>query len=1064
MDVRRASPEAGPRASDGSPTPSGAGPAAAPPAVVAVVVAHDPGDWFEDTLRALADQTYPALAVLVVDAGSAQDLTPRIAGVLPRAHVRRLATNPGFGAAANEALRAVEGAPFLLLCHDDVAPDPGAVKILVEEAFRSNAALAGPKLVSWDDPKRLRQVAASVDKTGVLAPFAEPGELDQEQHDAVRDVFVIPGAFTLVRADLFRALGGFDPAITFLGDDVDLCWRTHVAGGRVVIVPGARVRHIEALALRRPHDDRRRLQTRHRLRTMLSCYRPLHLARVLPQAVAVSLVEIAFAIAAGDGRHARDVAAAWTWNLRRPRQIRAKRKALARVRQVPDREVRELQVRGSARVTGYLRGQIGGRDDRLAAMTRSGRDLADRLRSRASRVALVVALVAVLLVALGSRNLVAPPLPSVGELAPFPGGPAILARRWLSGWRAVGLGQPGPAPTGLGLLALLGFVSLGAMGLLQKILVLGMLPLGAVGAWRLARPIGSTRASVAALVVYLALPVPYNALARGSWSGLLVYGSAPWFLLGSARLSRLAPFGRADLRAGSPEAGATPAARPFLVQALRLGALLGVAGALVPAVVPVAVVSGLALALGTLVAGRARGVGRLASGALLGGLVAVVLNLPWSAVVLRDGGGWHLVAGVRAGTSAAFTVSDLLRFQTGPFGAAPLGWAFLVPAVLPLMVGRGWRFDWAVRGWSVALAGWGLLWAGQQGWLPVELPAYEVLLAPAGAALALSAALGVAAFEVDLPGYRFGWRQLLAAAAAAGLVLAVLPLVPGFVDGRWRMPGGGLDSAMARIIERDGGQPARLLWLGAPDAMPLAGQRLEPGLQWAVSEGNPQVGDRWAVPVTRSDRLLLADVALARSRRTVHLGALLAPFGVRYIVVPRRAAPSAYQGRSFAVPPWVVDTMAGQLDLERVDTDPALVVYRNAAWRPLVSSGAPSSPVPGRATGAAAEPPGSRRGVLRRTGDTTWRGRLPGPGSVVMAAPEADGWALDVAGRAAPAGAPGYGWAQRFDAPSGGAAVLRYRTPPGVRALQGAQAVLWLAVLVVVRRRSGARAAAGARR
>ena len=33
-------------------------------------MAHEPGPWFDETLRALADQQYPALRVVVVDTGS----------------------------------------------------------------------------------------------------------------------------------------------------------------------------------------------------------------------------------------------------------------------------------------------------------------------------------------------------------------------------------------------------------------------------------------------------------------------------------------------------------------------------------------------------------------------------------------------------------------------------------------------------------------------------------------------------------------------------------------------------------------------------------------------------------------------------------------------------------------------------------------------------------------------------------------------------------------------------------------------------------------------------------
>ncbi|HEY8060816.1 MAG TPA: glycosyltransferase family 2 protein, partial [Acidimicrobiales bacterium] len=217
------------------------------PPVVAVVVTHDPGDWFEDVLAGLAAQDYPMLSVLVIDAGSAEDPTDRVAAVLPDAHVHRLGANPGFGAAANEVIPIVHGAAFHLICHDDVALQPGAVRELVLEAFRSNAGIVGPKLVMWDEPGRLLQVGMSIDKTGHEIPLAERGELDQEQHDAIADVFCIPGGATLVRADLFEALGGFDPAITYLGEDLDLCWRAHLAGARVLVVPSAVARHREAL-------------------------------------------------------------------------------------------------------------------------------------------------------------------------------------------------------------------------------------------------------------------------------------------------------------------------------------------------------------------------------------------------------------------------------------------------------------------------------------------------------------------------------------------------------------------------------------------------------------------------------------------------------------------------------------------------------------------------------------------------------------------------------------------------------------------------------------------------
>ena len=90
-----------------------------------------------------------------------------------------------------------------------------------------------------------------------------------------REVFAVPGGCTLVRADLFRALGGFDPEMPLFGEDVDLCWRAQVAGARVVVAPAARVRHLQlAKSGTRPVGDAALLRRRHELRSVLKNYDP----------------------------------------------------------------------------------------------------------------------------------------------------------------------------------------------------------------------------------------------------------------------------------------------------------------------------------------------------------------------------------------------------------------------------------------------------------------------------------------------------------------------------------------------------------------------------------------------------------------------------------------------------------------------------------------------------------------------------------------------------------------------------------------------------------------------
>jgi GT2 family glycosyltransferase len=219
------------------------------PAVVAVMVTTEPGPWFEEALGALAAQDYQELSILVLSNGVQSDeVTERVGRVLPDAFVRHLPGRVGYGPTSNEVLEMVEGAAFFLLCHDDVALDHDAVGRLVEESFRSNAGVVSPKFVNWDDPRILLHVGMSCDKTGAVVDRILEGEVDHGQHDAVRDVFVAPSGCILVRADLFRELKGFDPGIVAMGEDLDLSWRSQVAGSRVVVAPDARVRHREAVA------------------------------------------------------------------------------------------------------------------------------------------------------------------------------------------------------------------------------------------------------------------------------------------------------------------------------------------------------------------------------------------------------------------------------------------------------------------------------------------------------------------------------------------------------------------------------------------------------------------------------------------------------------------------------------------------------------------------------------------------------------------------------------------------------------------------------------------------
>ncbi len=880
-----------------------------------VVVSHDPGLWFDEMLESIAGQDHRQVAVTVVDAASESDPTARVQRLLPQAAIRRLDSNPGFGPAANQVLEDASPVPdFYVFCHDDVVLAPNALRLLAQEAVRSNAGVVGPKYVDWDDPSRLLQVGLMVDKTGVAIPTVESGELDQEQHDVVQDMFAVPGGCVLVRGDLFRAIGGFDPEMSLCYEHVDLCWRARTAGARVMVDPTAIVRHRQRLAERIAGIQVDGLNRRHRIRTLLSVYGAWHSIRVIPQAAMLSAVELLVALVTGHLRRARQIGAAWGHNLIRLGSIRRRRRAVSQARHVGDSHIRLSQARGFAPTFSFLANwrTVGGdgglpRGARLAWLSRS-------------RASVAVGLVTVILVLIGARELVAGGIPAVGDL-PRLGSSSDLLSGWWSEFRPVGLGQEGFAPTGLGVLTLLSWLFLGETHLLRTVLIVGMVPLGALGVWRLMCPFDSRWIQGVALAVYLANPVPYNALANGVWSALVLYGAVPWLMRAVLAGARLAPYGSVE---GSPGPGTHPPS--FLREALAVGLLFGLAGALAAEAV---IVLGLVLAglvLGSLIAGTAAGMARMVAVAAVGVAVAAVLNLPWLADSLPS------LLGDRPGGNGGNSWAEILRFDTGPFGDNRLGWALPVAAVLPLALAHDSRLAWAVRGWTLYLGTAATALVAEQDWSPVPLPRPEVIQIPGAVGLAMAVSMGVAAFLVDIRRHRFGWRQLVPFTAVAALVAGMLPALAVVSDGDWNATRDDYTD-VAPFSEGEGEPEQRVLWLGHPDVLPLASWKLDGHLSFSVSGSRafPSVAQRWAGRMDDRTGQVADAVLSAPESGTNRLGAELSQWGIGTILVAERLAPAPYGELVQPAPEWLLGMLNGQLDLVPGGLTAGIAAYRNTA-------------------------------------------------------------------------------------------------------------------------------------
>lgn len=1049
------------------------------PPVVAVVVARQPGWWFDEVLGSLAGQDYPELSVLVLDVASPEDAGPtvaeRVAERLPAAFVRRLEENVGFAAAADEVRSMVEGAAYYLFCHDDVALAPDAVHRLVEEAFRSNAGVVSPKFVSWDDPARLLHVGMALDKSGTVVDRVQPYEIDHGQHDAVRDVFVAPGGCTLVRADLFAAIGGFSRDIVAMGEDLDLSWRAQVAGARVIVAPDAVVRHREELAAgRRPLEPSlvtapragarpvtlRELQRRHELAAVLTCYSTGHLVRVVPQVALLALAEVVVATIAGDRDRAVAVVRAWRWNLGRLRALRAARRAVRATRQLSDREVRALQLSGSSRLSSYgqrlvQHGFRGAHTDleelEEAGAGPGGEPVAeDRPEEATGRGALsaqartVVWLAAALVVVIGVRGVLTGSIPAVGQFVPFPSWSGTFTQ-FAAGWHPAGVGQAAPATPAFALLGVLGTVLFGAMGLAQKVLVLGCLPVGAWGAVSAVRPFGSQRAATVAGVAYLAMPLPYDALAQGRLDVLVAYAGVPWVLGLLFGASARAPY---DHRRVS-----------LARTVVRLGLLEAVLVSFVPAAALLVVGAGVVLVVADLVVAELAAARRVAATVAGATAITALVCLPWLVGVASAGSAAWNVFGTATTAVGAPSWGSFLRLALGPVGDSPLAWGFAVAAVLPVLLGRSARAAWAGRCWALVVAAWVAAWASARGWTGVLGVEPAVVLTVAAAGLAVAIGAGVVAFEEDLRVAVFGWRQLAAGVAAAAVVLGALPTVVSALPGRFDLPTTDFAQTVNWMSAQRRAGAFRVLWLGDPRALTQASWPAGNGLAYATSEGGPpDAAWLWDASGPGPASRLADAVSEASAGMTDQLGSLLAPAGVRYVAVLGALAPvipGLQRPETFPLPPDLLPALSRQLDLTPVLSQGGITVYQNLAWLPMRTEVTSRAALPGtvavpalvdRVPGSPVVP-GATPVLAGRPAATSFRGTLA-RGTVLAALAPASRWHLvGVAGRAPQR--VQFGWVAAYALERRGPATLAF-DGGALPALATAYVVLaWLALVVL---------------
>lgn len=763
----------------------------------AVLVTHNGQSFLPRTLNALSSLQLNPDVVVAVDTGSSDDTIALLqqCGVVD--HIVPVAAGTGFAAAVHAGVDAVGACDWLWILHDDCAPEPDCLQILLEVTRdQDSVAVVGPKVLGWDEPRTLLEVGLSISRSGRRHTGLERREQDQGQYDAQRDVLAVGSPGMLVRGSTWAQLKGYDRSLPMFREDVDLGWRANLAGHRVVIAPAAVVHHAEATARGRRTIGTAGVHRGDRASALYVLLANSSLAMLLPRWLLLLLVSGIRAVVFVLGKAPQEATgelAAIGQTLLRPILILRGRHWRRGQKKVSGRLLRPLfpsaaqQLRQTVETLAVaVAAKLASRSSGVAVSVPSDDDLDNfveirhgRFGSLLRRPGTVLFLVLAIVSLASWRGLYQSGVLHGGSLLPVPDGAREVWSTYLATWHPVSAGSSTAAHPSLAVFAALATLLLGKATWVVPLLFVLAPPVAGWLAYRCLRSLAlSASLRLWAAVAYGLNPALLAGIAQGRWTTAVVAVVLP---LLAAAVARTCGVGN-RLASGRAAAAA----------ALLMAIVVAVAPSMWPPLAVLVLLAAWRLAVGTLA--------RIRTAFVV--VSPVLLMLPWLPELMDD----PSLMVLEPGTQLLHDVSppwQVLLLNPGGPADVPLllGAGLMVIAVAAVLRAHQAR---PVRA-ALAVAAVALLWSLVLDVLTVTPHYSAVSVVPwAGPPLVMATAGVIVAAAVAARGSRhrlrrraLSWRQ-----PVLFLVTAVAIATPVAAGSWWVMRGaaGPLDRGLANPL------------------------------------------------------------------------------------------------------------------------------------------------------------------------------------------------------------------------------------------------------------------------
>lgn len=158
--------------------------------------------------------------------------------------------NYGFAEGNNKGIKFVLdsfNSDYILLLNNDTVVDKYFLDELIKVAESdAKIGITGPKIYYYDYKGRKDVINFAGEKINFYTSRGKRFgrfEIDKGQHDEIRENDKIDGSCMLIKREVIKEVGMFDPVYFAYWEEADLCVRVKNAGYKMIYVPKARIWH-----------------------------------------------------------------------------------------------------------------------------------------------------------------------------------------------------------------------------------------------------------------------------------------------------------------------------------------------------------------------------------------------------------------------------------------------------------------------------------------------------------------------------------------------------------------------------------------------------------------------------------------------------------------------------------------------------------------------------------------------------------------------------------------------------------------------------------------------------